>query len=136
MAPRETTSPVVVSLELYAEHVGDPIPIIYQRFYTAHPDAEAEFAGDHHLEQRMMGGVLQMLIDLTEGSFAPSGCTYWLWDHIGWGVTEQMVCDMFEAVVATIREGLGERWTPDMTSSWRDLISRLQPVLHAGFANA
>lgn len=133
MPDTETADPVVASLELYADRAGDPIPVIYQRFYAAHPDAEAEFAGDHFLEERMMGGVLQMLIGLVEGRYPPSQCSYWLSDHIAWEVTEEMVWDMFDAVVATIRDGLGAHWTLAMAVGWQDVIDQLRPVLHAGF---
>lgn len=132
----DTTSPVLESLELYAEHAGDPVPGVYERFFAIHPEAVDEFAGDHLLEKRMMAGVLQMLADLADEALDAEECDYWVFDHIAYEVDETMAFDMFDAVVDTLREGLGARWTPEMESAWPALLDRLRTVLGPAFTRA
>lgn len=132
----DTSSPVLESLELYAELAGDPVPGVYDRFFAVHPEAVDEFAGDHLLEKRMMAGVLQMLADLADGALDADECDYWVYDHIAYEVDEAVAFDMFDAVVATLREGLGGHWTPAMESAWSALLGRLRTVLGPTFTRA
>ncbi|NLG45476.1 globin [Gordonia sp. (in: high G+C Gram-positive bacteria)] len=136
MTTTETSSPASDSFELYLELAGEPTEAVYERFFAMHPDAKAEFGGDEFLEKRMMAGLLQMLVDLSDHRVEPSECDYWVWDHIAYEVDEAMAFDMFDCVVATLRDGLGDRWTPAMTDSWAGLLGRLRPVLGPTFTQA
>ncbi len=120
------------SLDLYAELVGEPTPVIYDRFFEIHPEAEDEFAGDEDLQERMMLGVLQMLAGLADGTFTPDNFVFWAPDHKVYGVDVDMVFTMFGVIAAVIRDGLGERWTQDMDESWKQLVESLrQPLTRA-----
>lgn len=133
MSQAEATKAVLYrSLEFYAERVGDPAPIIYQRFFASYPDAREMFGNDDGdlSKYRMMERVLTMLMDVAEG-VEPRLCSFWITDHMGWGIGPTMVSDMLEIIVDTLRTGIGEDWSADMESAWQDLLARLMPVLCA-----
>lgn len=121
---------VLESLERYDAQLGDPTREIYRRFYLAHPEAVEELAFDRPLEDRMMAGILALLADLADGTHTPAQSLYWISDHVSWDVDEAMIAGMFVAVRDTMRDGLGDRWTPEAEAAWDEVLAALLPAVH------
>lgn len=125
-----TGNRVLESLESYDALLGDPTREIYRRFYLAHPEAVDELAFDRLLEDRMMAGILALVADVADGTHAPEHSVYWISDHVSWDVSEAMIAGMFAAVRDTMRDGLGDRWTPEAEAAWDEVLAALAPAVH------
>ena len=127
---------VLRSLELYDEFVGDPTPMIYERFFVKYPEGEEMFAFDKYMESRMMSSVLMLLSDVADHTTPIEYTTHWIADHVAWGVGREMMFDMFDMIRDTIGDGLGDRWTSEMHDGWCALIDRMRPVMDDQIAEA
>ncbi len=110
------------SLETCADQDIDISEDFYRRFFESDRGA-AELMShcDTHMKGRMLHEVLELLLGDTED--------YLRWEvgnHLtSYQVDFGMYTTMFEALLQSVQQALGDRWTPDMESQWRQRIDGL-----------
>ncbi len=109
------------SLELVAERVGDPAPLVYARLFAQFPELEALFVRDvtGMIRGNMLTTTLECLVDFAgQGTYA----TYFVGservNHGGLGVPAEMFDRFYATVIETFRDALGDAWTDQIDGAW------------------
>ena len=122
---------VAESLELLAERVGDPKPMIYARLFERHPETEALFVMDKggHVRGQMLSMVFEALLDGGERLGGLVGIERM--NHIGYGVPDEAFDNFYALVMETVRDALGDAWTEAMEAGWRARLAALSAAAPA-----
>ena len=116
------------SLELVADRHGDPAPLVYARLFAEHPDVEPLFVRDTGglVRGQMLAMVLDSVLDyVSDDSFAHALVQSERVNHEGLGVPPEIFNTFFAVVTATFKDLLGDDWTDDIASAWREVIDGL-----------
>lgn len=129
--------------ELLLESVGwaaEREALITRRFYeilfARHPEVQPLFSRNaREAQAKMLQDAVVMAIDHMEDAA-------WLTDtigavgakHVDYGVTDEMYPWVGEALVATMAEHCGARWTPAHEAAWVRTWGALQSLALAGAA--
>ncbi len=121
------------SLEEVAERHGDPTAAVYERLFAKSPEMAELFIGDKTGAARgeMLAVVFQTLMDFSaEGAFGANMVRAEIVNHENLGVPPEVFTTFFATVMETLRELLGEDWTPPVAAAWDDLLVRLAAAIH------
>jgi hemoglobin-like flavoprotein len=112
---------IVSCLELVADRSDDLAPEVYRRFFAQFPEAEDLFGIDtaDFVKGGMIVSLLQELMGYAEGAIYKENIRRWISDHKAYGVTLPMYQVMFDCLLATIQDVIGEQWTEPMEAAWR-----------------
>ena len=124
MAPQDADL-IVRSLDLVAERVGDPTPLVYQRLFAENPEMEALFVNDIGglVRGQMFQTTLEMILDyIGDNLYAANLLQIERINHDGKGVPPAVFDLFFGTVKETFRVALGADWTEPMDRAWRDLL--------------
>ena len=117
---------ISLSLALYAEHIGDIVPFVYDRFFELDKNAKTlmEYS-DEHMRGRMFASVLELF--MSDEHLDAGGYLDWELDnHLrAYGATPAMYETFFESVVTTLAEGLGDEWTETSSQAWQGRVARI-----------
>lgn len=114
------------SLELAAERSGDLAPLVYARLFARHPEMEAQFVRDTTgaVKGEMLARVFDMVLDYVDaGAYAEGMIRNEVITHDGYGVPPEVFPLFFDVVADTLREAVGEAWTPAMSRAWDALLA-------------
>jgi hemoglobin-like flavoprotein len=116
------------SFELAAERCEDLTPLVYRRLFREHPEAEPMFRREAN--DLVKGSMLAMSIDAMldfagerRGSFRMIGCE--VQSHDAYGTPRELFGKFFGVIADTMREILGDDWTPEIDDAWRKLLADL-----------
>lgn len=121
------------TLEEVAERHGDPTAAVYDRLFAKSPEMAELFIGDKTGAARgeMLAVVFQTLLDFSdEGAFGANMVRAEIVNHENLGVPPQVFTTFFATVMETLRELLGDDWTPPVAAAWNDLLARLDAAIH------
>ncbi len=124
MAPDDADA-ITRSLDLVAERVGDPTPLVYQRLFAENPEMEALFVNDTGglVRGQMFQMTLEMILDyIGDNLYAANLLQIERINHDGKGVPPEVFDLFFGTVMATFRDALGADWTEPMDRAWRELL--------------
>ena len=119
---------IEASLELVADRLGDPAPLVYRRLFAAFPELRPLFVGDTTgiVRGNMLQVTLECLLDFA-GTRAYS--THFVGservNHEGLGVPHATFDMFYQTVIATFREALGDAWTAETEAAWQRAASGL-----------
>jgi hemoglobin-like flavoprotein len=118
------------SLELLAERVGDPAPLVYARLFATFPEVEAEFARDKDgaIRGEMLAVAFQSLLEL-DGAWGANLIRAEVTNHDGFGVPPDRFGAFFGVVRDVCREALGEAWTAQIDAAWTQRLARIAAML-------
>src|SRR3990167_6288401 len=122
------------SLEEVAERHGDPTEAVYDRLFAKSPEMAELFIGDKTGAARgeMLAVVFQTLLDFSsEGAFGANMVRAEIINHEGLGVPPRVFTTFFATVMETVRELLGDDWTPPVAAAWDDLLVGLETAIHS-----
>ncbi len=128
MMPPAEADLIVRSLDLVAERVGDPTPLVYQRLFAENPEMEALFVNDIGglVRGQMFQTTLEMILDyIGDNLYAANLLQIERINHDGKGVPPEVFDLFFGTVKATFRDALGADWTEPMDRAWRELLTGL-----------
>lgn len=127
----EISDPVTASLEIVAERQGDvtrPIIACY------HADCPASAVLMDHMDEHMLGRMVDQVLLL----LMPDGddeldnyIAFETGNHDGYGVQPEMYDNLFNAVLKTIRDIVGDQWTSEIDAAWRARIEHLGAKIKA-----
>lgn len=126
------TNLVAASLEALAERDDDPTAAVYRRLFARSPEMEALFINDVRGAARgeMLSVVFETLLDLAQaGYYAPNMIRAEIVNHENLGVPPVVFASFFPVVMETVRETLGDAWTPDTQAAWDQLLGQLEGLV-------
>lgn len=129
------TNLVVTSLELAAESAGDLTPLVYARLFHEQPQMEALFWRDRtgQIRGEMLARVFEAILDFVgERLYAEHLIRTSVVIHTEYGVPPDIFRTFFGVVAATVRDVLGEQWTPQIGAAWDRLLCDLDAYVQAG----
>jgi hemoglobin-like flavoprotein len=116
------------SLVLLAERHGDPTQAVYRRLFAQHPELEALFVLDRTGQARgnMLTHVFETLIDIAgPRAYGFNMAQAERINHEGLGVSAGVFLSFFAVVMETVRDLLGDAWTPEMETAWEEAIGEI-----------
>jgi hemoglobin-like flavoprotein len=127
MSTHEAT--IEASLELVAERVGDPAPLIYERLFAAFPETEEQFFRDH--DWKIRGEMLAMAFQCLLGgaSYAENPMRAERVNHEGFGIDPAAFVSFFPIVRETCREVLGSEWTEAVDRAWAERLGVIDGLI-------
>jgi len=114
---------------LAADRGEDLTPRVYARLFARHPEMEALFCMDPDQQVRgeMLSQVIRAMLDFVGNrQYAATLIQSESMNHEGYGVPPAVFGTFFDVVAETLRDVLGEAWTPGMTVAWRALLEALE----------
>ena len=129
-------NPIQQSFELAAERCTDLTPLVYQRLFRLHPEAQAMFRteGSHLVKGSMLAMAIDAILDFAgerQGHFRMIACE--MLSHHAYGTSRELFFAFFRVIAETLRELLGEEWSPQMDAAWKKLLAELEDMLVQSF---
>jgi len=129
MAP---TNLIQQSFELAAERCEDITPLVYRRLFRQHPEAEAMFRseGSDLVKGSMLALAIDAMLDFAGdrgGHFRMIECE--VASHDAYGTPRKMFSEFFGVIADTLRELLGDDWSPEMSQAWRKFLAEIDQVI-------
>jgi hemoglobin-like flavoprotein len=120
------------SFELAAERCEDITPLVYRRLFREHPEAEAMFRreGGDLVKGSMLALAVDAMLDLAgdrSGHFRLIECE--VASHDAYGTPRKLFGEFFAVVADTLRELLGDDWSPEMEQAWRNFLDEIDQVI-------
>jgi hemoglobin-like flavoprotein len=113
------------SLELLAERVGDPTPLVYARLFERQPQMKPYFWRDVNdaIKGEMLARTFDAILDFVgDRRYADHMIGTEIITHEGYDVPREVFATFFEIIRDTAREALGGEWTPDLEAAWTALL--------------
>jgi hemoglobin-like flavoprotein len=129
MAP---TNLIEHSFELAAGRCEDLTPRVYRRLFLHHPEAEAMFRreGSDLVKGSMLALAIDAIMDFAgdrNGHFRMIECE--VQSHDAYGTPRKLFGEFFGVIADTMRELLGNDWSPEIADAWRKLLGELERVV-------
>lgn len=126
------------SLEKVAEACGDLTPAVYERFFAIHPEARSLFRLDDRTRGRMLGEILEILLELAQAhAYMPATIEELAKDHASYGhIPLDLYRDLLGALIGVMADGLGDAWTEAYAAAWRRQVERLMELISGTMAQA
>ena len=119
---------IVESFELAAERCDDLTPLVYARLFADQPDMEALFWRDSNgaIKGEMLARVIEAILDFVgERLYASHLIQCEVVTHAGYDVPPEVFRVFFRTVADSLRELLGEDWTPAIDGAWTGVLADL-----------
>jgi len=124
-----STNPIEVSFELAAARCENLTPLVYARLHREHPETRAMFRteGSELVKGSMLAMTIESILDFVgerSGKFRMIECE--VSSHDAYGTPRDLFVAFFAVIAATLRELLGEDWSPQIDAAWQQLLHELQ----------
>lgn len=125
-APMNASSnPIENSFELAAARCADLTPLVYQRLFEQHPEAQTMFRsqGSELVKGSMLALTIEAILDFAgerRGHFRLIACE--VASHDGYGTPRELFIAFFSVIRDTLRDLLGDDWSPDIAQAWDQLL--------------
>ncbi|NVN86332.1 MAG: globin [Rhodopseudomonas sp.] len=122
------------SLELAAVGCDDLTPLVYRRLFSDHPETESMFRREPKdlVKGSMLALTIDALIDFAgerKGAFRMIECE--VLSHDAYGTAPQLFRQFFWVIANTLRELLGDQWSPPMEQAWQQLLIELDRIVES-----
>jgi hemoglobin-like flavoprotein len=126
------TRPIQRSFELAAERCADLTPLVYERLFREHPEAQKMFRtqGSDLVKGSMLAMAIEAIMDFAgeqTGQFRMIACE--VLSHDAYGTPRDLFFAFFGIIAEVLRELLGEDWSPQIDEAWQELLADLQDVV-------
>ena len=128
-------NPIQHSFELAAERCEDLTPLVYRRLFSEHPEAEAMFRreGGDLVKGSMLALAIEAMLDFAgarSGHFRMIECE--VASHDAYGTPRKLFGEFFGVIADTMRELLGDDWSPEIEQAWRKLLAEIDQFIAQG----
>jgi hemoglobin-like flavoprotein len=118
-------NPVEQSFEIAAARCADLTPLVYQRLFERHPETQAMFRsqGSELVKGSMLALTIEAILDFAgerRGHFRLIACE--VVSHDGYGTPRELFIAFFAVIRDTLRDLLGDEWSPDIARAWDQLL--------------
>ena len=123
-----STNPIQQSFELASERCEDLTPLVYRRLFREHPEAEAMFRseGSELVKGSMLALTIEAILDFAgerTGHFRMIECE--VTSHDAYGTPRELFVAFFDVIGASLRDVLGEDWSPEIDRAWQQLLGEI-----------
>jgi hemoglobin-like flavoprotein len=127
-----STNPIQQSFELASERCEDLTPLVYRRLFREHPEAEAMFRseGSELVKGSMLALTIEAILDFAgerTGHFRMIECE--VTSHDAYGTPRELFVAFFGVIGASLRDVLGEDWSPEIDRAWQRLLGEIAGVV-------
>jgi hemoglobin-like flavoprotein len=132
-----SANPIEQSFELAAERCADLTPLVYARLFRAHPETQKMFRtqGSELVKGSMLVMAIEAILDFAgerQGQFRMIACE--VLSHDAYGTSRELFFAFFGIIAETLRDLLGDDWSPQMDAAWKTLLADLQAMVAQSFA--
>jgi hemoglobin-like flavoprotein len=125
-------NPIQQSFELAAERCEDLTPLVYRRLFREHPEAKAMFRseGSELVRGSMLALTIEAVLDFAgerSGNFRMIECE--VTSHDAYGTPRELFVAFFGVIAASLREVLGDEWSPEIDQAWQGLLGEIAGVV-------
>ncbi|WP_441236493.1 globin [Bradyrhizobium sp. 930_D9_N1_4] len=118
-------NPIEISFERAAARCADLTPLVYQRLFDEHPETRAMFRtqGSELVKGSMLALTIEAILDFAgerRGHFRLIACE--VVSHDGYGTPRELFIAFFGVIRDTLRDLLGDEWSPDIAHAWDTLL--------------
>jgi hemoglobin-like flavoprotein len=122
-------NPIEDSFELAASRCADLTPLVYQRLFNQHPETRAMFRsqGSELVMGSMLALTIEAILDFAgprNGHFRLIACE--VVSHDAYGTPRELFIAFFAVIRDTLRDLLGDEWSPDMAQAWDALLVEIE----------
>jgi hemoglobin-like flavoprotein len=127
-----STNPIQQSFELAAERCEDLTPPVYRRLFREHPETQAMFRteGSELVKGSMLALTIEAVLDFAgrrSGNFRMIECE--VTSHDAYGTPRELFVAFFGVIAASLREVLGDDWSPEIDQAWQRLLTEIAGVV-------
>ena len=120
------------SFELAAERREDLTPLVYDRLFREHPETQAMFRseGSELVRGSMLALTIDAMLDFAgdrTGHFRMIECE--VQSHDAFGTPRELFGKFFGVIAETVREVLGNDWSPEIDAAWRKLLDEIDRLV-------
>jgi hemoglobin-like flavoprotein len=135
--PGDAAALVVQSLELAAARCPDLTAPVYERLFRTHPETRGMFRAEARdlVKGSMLQTALEALLDFVgarEGSYRMIACE--VLNHDGYGTPPELFRAFFAVIAATLKDIVGDAWTPAIDAAWRATLDELDRLIDGALA--
>src|ERR1700743_2549637 len=129
-----SANPIEESFELAAARCEDLTPLVYARLHREYPETRAMFRteGSELVKGSMLAMTIESILDFAgprSGKFRMIDCE--VSSHDAYGTPRDLFVAFFGVIAATLRELLGEDWSPEMDEAWEKLLDEIDILVAA-----
>jgi len=122
------TNLIQQSFEIAAERCEDLTPLVYRRLFREHPETQAMFRteGSELVRGSMLALTIESMLDFAgdrTGRFRMISCE--VQSHDAYGTPRELFGTFFGVIVETVREVLGDDWSPEIDQAWGKLLGEI-----------
>lgn len=120
-----SSNPIENSFELAAARCADLTPLVYRRLFEQHPEAQTMFRSQASelVKGSMLALTIEAILDFAgerRGHFRLIACE--VASHDGYGTPRELFIAFFSVIRDTLRDLLGDDWSPDIAQAWDQLL--------------
>ena len=120
------------SFELAAERCEDLTPLVYRRLHREHSETKAMFRteGADLVKGSMLALTIDAMLDFAgerTGHFRLIECE--VSSHDAYGTPRELFGRFFGVIADTMREVLGNDWSPEIADAWGKLLDEIDGVV-------
>ena len=115
---------IVASLELAAERCEDLAPLVYERLFRERPETRRMFRteGSELVKGSMLELSIEAILDFVGERKASHRLIFCeVQSHDAYGTSPELFNVFFTVIADTLRDLLGNDWSPQMDAAWRTL---------------
>ena len=125
-------NPIQHSFELAAERCEDLTLLVYERLFREHPETQAMFRSDGSelVRGSMLAQTIDAMLDFAgerSGRFRMIECE--VQSHDAYGTPRELFGKFFGIIATTMREVLGNDWSPEIDAAWRKLVGDIDRLV-------
>ena len=122
------TNLIQQSFEIAAERCEDLTPLVYRRLFREHPETQAMFRseGSEFVRGSMLALTIDSMLDFAgdrTGRFRMISCE--VQSHDAYGTPRELFGTFFGVIAETVREVLGDDWSPEIDQAWGKLLGKI-----------
>ena len=127
-----SSNPIERSFEIAAERCEDLTSPVYRKLFREHPEAEKMFRseGSGPVKGSMLALTIEAVLDFAgerRGHFRLIECE--VSSHDAYGTSRELFVAFFGVIAKTLREILGEAWSPEIDVAWRNLLDEIERIV-------
>ena len=126
------SNPIERSFEMAAERCEDITPLVYRRLHSEYPETLTMFRteGSEPVKGSMLALTIDAILDFAgprTGHFRMIECE--ISSHDAYGTPRDLFIAFFGIIARTLREILGDDWSPEIDAAWRHLIDEVEALV-------
>jgi hypothetical protein len=127
-----SSNPIERSFEIAAGRCEDITPLVYRRLHSEYPETLIMFRteGSEPVKGSMLALTIDAILDFAgprTGHFRMIECE--ISSHDAYGTPRDLFIAFFGIIARTLRDILGEDWSPEIDAAWCSLLGEIEALV-------